>query len=756
MKKIILLLLAGIIFGLNTAEAQVGGVDYYRVKSALLASRRTFDFRLSSAYLTTDHPFRVPLDGLDTLHYQGQGKLGNLRWSLRYGWNNNWEVNVSGVSFMDRIDGTYRYGAGDTRVGVRLAVPNVEEAEFNWSVEAYYSFPSGFGEGNRLIREFSSEKSSFGAAMYADFNWRNWTAKVNGGYYHAGGRIQEISDKRQTFWYNVVNGIYGITPNGSLIQSSQFHIGFGLARNFLFGTTIFGEYFSQNVFAKTGDGKSLGNIAAGMTFYQRPGIDIKLGADIPLGEIRSDMGIFLDLRMNNIIGRRRRAPLPPPLSPEDEPALEPGRKPFIYREGVYYSLPRRPIRDTVFIIDGSPSMLGRGIGEGRRGEEVLKGIIEFIQTLIDSIPDRSNIALISYSDEVATLSWQNIDASKKDEIKNSVRDVPDDMNVTADKLETDGGTLLWREQQEAAMAEAYKQLESFSKSNYNRQHLQRVILFSDGIGESTIPQNLAAGFDVLQRRYQINREDFRFFYYIHTNPQIEGARVDENIITFAEREDGKVKRAVDINNVGEELIEELAYNRVEGSRSLQYLSQISKIAVLDFNTRNFGGFSEPLVNAFRSVFDYKDYFVLTPQDEVRAITASEGIRKNQKVVLKDMVKIGKRLGVDYVVYGEVVKYKIERGRGIIIPYIFGLPKTEIEIEVAIKLVNVSDGTLAFVDNIEASSSRSEGIMFIPKKRENRMNQLSGVDLAELQKELMVDWAKKLQESMFQDMTIRVI
>jgi len=755
MKKIMLLLLAGIVFGLNIAEAQVGGVDYYRVKSALLASRKTFDFRLSSAYLTTDHPFRVPLDGLDTLHYQEQGKIGDLRWSLRYAWNNNWEVNVSGVSFMDRIDGTYRYGAGDTRVGVRLAVPNVEEAEFNWSAEAYCSFPSGFGEGNRLIREFSSEKASFGAAMYADFNWRNWTAKVNGGYYHAGGRIPEISDSQQTFWYNVLNGIYGITPNGSLIQSSQFHIGFGLSRNFPFGTTVFGEYFSQNVLVKTGEGKSLGNIAAGVTFYQRPGVDIKLGADIPLGEIRPGMGIFLDVRMNNIIGRRRRAPPAPPINPEDEPALEPGRKPFIRREGVLYSLPRRPIRDTVFIIDGSPSMLGRGIGVGRKGEPVLKGIIEFIQTLIDSIPDRSNIALISYNDEVTTLSWQNIDASKKEEIKNSVRDVPDDMNVTADRLETGGETLRWREQLEGAMAEAYRQLESFRKSDYNRQHLQRVILFSDGIDESFLPQNLAAGFDVLQRRYQISRDDFRYFYYIHTNPQIERARVDENIITFAESEDGKVKRAVDINNVGEELIEELAYNRVEGSRTLQYLSQISKIAVLDFNTRNFGGFSEPLVNAFRSVFDYNDYFVLTPQAEVRAITASEGIRQNQKVVLRDMVKLGKRLGVDYVVYGEVVKYKIERGRGIIIPYFFGLPKTAIDIEVAIKLIDVSDGTLAFVDNIEASSSRSDGIMFIPTRKENRMSQLSGVDLAKLQKELMVNWAKKLRDSIFQDMNIRV-
>ena len=280
-----------------------------------------------------------------------------------------------------------------------------------------------------------------------------------------------------------------------------------------------------------------------------------------------------------------------------------------------------------------------------------------------------------------------------------MRDIPDDMNVAADRLETGGGTMRWQEQLEVSMVEAYKQLEFFKKSNYNRQHLQRVILFSDGIDESTISHSLAREFDIIKRRYQISRDDFRYFYYIHTNPQIEGARIDENIITFAESEDGKIKRAVDINNVGEEFIGELAYNSVEGSNVLQYLSQISKMAVLDFNTGDFGSFCEPLVAAFRSVFDYNPYFVLTPQADVSAITESEGIRKNQKMVLKDMVKIGKRLGVDYVVYGEVVKHKIERGKGIYVPYLFGLPKTAMEMEVAIKLINVSDGTLAFVDNI---------------------------------------------------------
>jgi hypothetical protein len=402
-------------------------------------------------------------------------------------------------------------------------------------------------------------------------------------------------------------------------------------------------------------------------------------------------------------------------------------------------------------------MLGRGIGEGKRGEAILNRVIEFAQTLVDSIPDRSNVALITFTDEVTTLSWQSIDASKKEEIKNSIRDIPDEMNVKADELEKIPQGKGWTEHLEQALENGYKQLDSFRSSDYNRQHLQRIVVFSDGIDESTLPHNLATGFETIQRRYQVNREDFRYFYYIHTNPKTEGLRLDENIILFTEREDGKLKRSVDLNNVdvGEELIKDINYNGMGESNTLQYLSQISKIAVLEFNTQNLGSIRDPLVTAFRSVFEYNEYFQLTPQEEVRAVMASEGIRLNQKVVLRDMVKIGRRLGVDYIVYGEVTRYKVERGKGVFIPYLLGMPQTVMDIEVAVQLVNVSEGTLAFVQNIEASASKSEGIMFFPRQRENKQNQLSGIESAQLQKSLMTNWSKRLRDSMFQDLTIRI-
>ena len=744
-------------FGNIYGQAVTGGSDYYRIKSAVLAQKRAFDLRLTPSYATTSYPFRVALSERDTATFRGSSLLADVVWSVRYGYNSNVEFNLSGITFYDKLTNTYRYGAGDTRLGVRYSSPNVVGADMNWSAETYYSFPTSFNTSERLARTFSSSKASFGAAGYVDFNWDNWTAKVNAGYYHAGGRAKTIDDPNNTFWYQSLNGIYGIDPLSRSIQSSQFCVGFGIARNSFFNTILFGEYYSQNVLAVSGGGVSLGNIAAGLKAYQRSGTEIKVGVDMPSGKIRPDMGFFLDVRMNSIIGRRRLLQPQPRMRPEEEPALTPGRKPFISREGVLYSLPKKPIKDTIFIIDGTPSMLGRGIGEGKRGEAILNRVIEFAQTLVDSIPDKSNVTLITFTDEVTTLSWQAIDASKKEEIKNSIRDIPDEMNIKVDELENLTQRNGWREKLETALEEAYKQLETFKMSDYNRQHLQRIVLFSDGIDESTLPHNLSAGFETIHRQYQINRDDFRYFYYIHTNPKTEGIRLDENIILFAEREDGKLKRSVDLNNVDvtEQLISEINYNNMGESNTLQYLSQISKIAVLEFNTQNLGSIRDPLVKAFRSVFDYNEYFQLTPQEEIRAVMSSEGVQYNQKVVLTEMVKLGRRLGVDYIVYGEVTKYRIERGKGLYVPYVFGMPNTVMEMEVAVQLVNVADGTLAFVNNIGATASKSEGIQLIPRHRENKLNQLSGLEMDQLQKSLMVNWSKKLRDSMFQDLTIRI-
>ena len=142
---------------------------------------------------------------------------------------------------------------------------------------------------------------------------------------------------------------------------------------------------------------------------------------------------------------------------------------------------------------------------------------------------------------------------------------------------------------------------------------------------------------------------------------------------------------------------------------------------------------------------------MTPRNEVRATMSIEGIRRNQKVVISDMVKIGKRLGVDYIVYGEVLNYQLSRGKGIHIPYLIGFPRTVAEIEVVIQLVNVSDGTISYVESISASSSKSEGVLFFSGSKENKLNQLSGVESNDLIKELLKNWSENLRGRMFQNL-----
>lgn len=727
-------------------------VDFYRVKTAMLPKRKTFDFRLTTSYQTIDRRFKVPAALSDTLLVQGKSQLGSLNWGLSYAFNNRWEASISGISFYDENAGFSRYGAGDTKIALRYAKPN-EESEYNFGMEAYYTIPTGFNEGDRVVRAFASDGGSFGANFFTDFEWMNWSAKVNGGYYHANGAIQEIKDPLNTFWYHSLSGINGITPIGEILNSSQAFFGFGLGRNFFFGTRLFSEYVSQTILTKTGDGKSLGNFAAGISLYNSGGMDIKFGTDIPLGENRTDPGYFLDIRLNGIIGGRRLVIAPEPVIPEEEPSLIVGRKPFFRREGVVYSRIREPIRDTVFIIDSTPSMLGRSALEGNRGEEVAKSIVEFIQDLIDSTADNSNLVLITFNDEINSLSWRSIDESKKEEIKNSVRDVPDEMNDKADEMETGETTRPWKELMVEAIKRGYEELESFRRGDYNRIHLQRIIVFSDGIDESTIPLNLEQGFNSIQRRYQLTRDDFRFFYYLHTNPKTEGAKIDDSIIRFGERENGKTFRSLDIANIDDQMVRELNYNGIARRSSLRYQSQITKMAVLDFYTKGLGSFSAPLVQAYKSVFNYNEYFVLKPQQDVQAVMSNEGMNVNQQMELADFVRVGKRLGVDYVVYGEVVKYEQKKGNYIYIPYLIGFPKTEMYIEVAIRLIDVAEGTIKYVNTIAANSGKSDGVALFPFSREHKMSPLSGVELAKLQKKLLENWSKKLKDSMFEDRSI---
>ncbi|MFC1556310.1 VWA domain-containing protein, partial [candidate division KSB1 bacterium] len=654
-------------------------------------------------------------------------------------------------TFYDANAGVYRYGAGDTRVGLRYTMSEVE-SQFKWSGEAFLTLPTSVDEGDRLVRAFVSKKTGWGAAGYIDFLMGKYSVRINSSYYNGNGIIKQIDFPLNTFWYNGTAGLTGITPNGNVINSSQANVGFGISRNFIFNSNIFAEYFSHNIFAENGKGKSIGNFAAGATVYQRQNLDLKLGVDMPLGEIRPNMGFFFDLRMNGVIGGRRVVVETRPILSEEEPALAPGRKPFFRKEGVVYSRIREPIRDTVIIIDGSPSMLGRGLVAGQEGEEVLSGINEFVTMLIDSLKNNSNISLITFADDVTSLSWRSINESKKEDILNSFRDVPDLMNIKTDELEADQQRP-WKEMLEEAIDKAYQELKSFERSDYNKIHLQRIIVFSDGLDDSVQPHNITDALNMLNRRYQLDRDDKRYFYYMHTNPSGEGTTLDENIIRFVEKENGKVFRSLDIGNADQQTLSELKYNGIERRPALAYESQLTRLAILDVNTKGRGVLRTPMINAFNSVFDHNEFFLIKPQTEVQGIMINEGLIGDQDPEDSDLVRVGRRLGVDYVVYGEIIRYDIDRAKGLYLPYIFGLPKTDMRVEVAIRLIDVAEGTLEYVKIISATASRGDGIVFFPGEKENKMKQLSGIDLAELQANLMEKWAVELRDSMFEDRSV---
>ena len=428
-----------------------------------------------------------------------------------------------------------------------------------------------------------------------------------------------------------------------------------------------------------------------------------------------------------------------------------GRKPFFYREGVVFSQLRQPIHDTVFLIDASPSMIGRGLQEGRRGEDVLRNTIDFIISVIDSARIGSNISVVTFSDRISSLTWREINEFKKEDLKNSVRDIPDEITAATTLLEDNYNENLVVEKAAEGLEQAYKELEAFRRTDYNRIHIQRIIIFTDAISESP-SQSIQRQLDNLSRRFSVGRDDFKYIYLIHTNPR--GAeKVREELIAFVEKEDGKVFRKIEITDRNQVNVSTLKYNNISDQGIFKYLSQITKIAVIGFNTKGKASIGRQLTESFEEVFDYNEYFQLSKQADISKVLESEGLNPESKIDLAAAQRVGRKLGVDYIVLGEIVDFKQDRGGGLYIPFLIGFPKTSIDLTVSINLVDVKDGFLSFVDVVSANYSHSRGITLFPTNREEKTEYLSALETQELYKGLLKKWQDELIKIMFEDVSV---
>jgi len=724
-----------------------GARDFFNINSGRITRNGNLDFKFSTIYRTV----KATSVRDETIFLKGNSIIADLRWNLRYGFKDNMELYFSGVTFMDNNKDTYRYGAGDTKLGMRWGFPR-EESQFNAAVEGYYMLKTGFNEGPRLMRSYTSEKGGWGSNMYLDFNWNFGSLKVNGGYYNnLGGMIREITTADSIFWYRMLDNYQGISKQGEILGSHQIHFGLGGDVNLFKNIRMFGEYNSNRILAKEGESKSLGSTTLGFSFFNSPRFALKIGVSLGLTEDQPGFGSFIDLKFNGILGRRRRRGSPIPVIEEREPVILSGRKPFFYREGVVFSQLRQPIRDTVFLIDASPSMIGRGLDEGRRGEDVLRNTIDFVIIVIDSAKIGSNISVITFADKVSNLTWREVNDFKKEDLKNSVRDIPDEVTASTTQLEEIYNGNMVVEKLTEGLETAYKELESFQRTDYNRIHIQRIIIFTDAIMESP-PQSIQRQLDNLARRFHVGRDDFKYIYLIHTNPR--GAeKLPDELISFVEKEDGKVFRKIEVTDRNQVNVGSLQFNNISDQGIFKYLSQITKLAVIGFNTKGKVPIGRQLTESFEEVFDYNEYFQLSKRADIERVLESEGLEPESKIDLEAAQSVGKKLGVDYIVLGEIVDFKRERDKGLYVPFLIGFPKTQVSLTVSVNLVDVKDGFLSFVDVVSADYSYARGISLFPTDREEKTEYLSALETQELYTGLLKKWQDELIKIMFEDVSV---
>ena len=137
---------------------------------------------------------------------------------------------------------------------------------------------------------------------------------------------------------------------------------------------------------------------------------------------------------------------------------------------------------------------------------------------------------------------------------------------------------------------------------------------------------------------------------------------------------------------------------------------------------------------------------------IRLALRQNQISVKEKISVDEAQKLGKQLGVDYIVMGEIKEFRLSRDKGLYVPHLAGLPKTSVEMGVAVEMVDVANGALIYADVIEASENAGRGLNAFAGNREDRSSFLSSIDRNKLRQELLLAWRRNIVDKMFQDVT----
>ena len=170
---------------------QGGGIDLYNVSTAKLAKENTLNFKVKTSYQNLSREILTVSTIGDTFNLVGGSNLGDLEWSLRYGLRRWAEVSVTGITYFDINQSSYKYGSGDTKIGVKIGTGRPDTG-IDMAFDGYYTISTGLNESSRLIRRFSANKNTWGGNVFVDFNFNRFSVKVNGGYHDNGGKVSKF------------------------------------------------------------------------------------------------------------------------------------------------------------------------------------------------------------------------------------------------------------------------------------------------------------------------------------------------------------------------------------------------------------------------------------------------------------------------------------------------------------------------------------------------------------------------------------
>ena len=173
--------------------------------------------------------------------------------------------------------------------------------------------------------------------------------------------------------------------------------------------------------------------------------------------------------------------------------------------------------------------------------------------------------------------------------------------------------------------------------------------------------------------------------------------------------------------------------------------KVLRIAILDFEGFEDYRAGERLTDRIKAL--------LAPHDSLEVVDPKEysGVRSTGTLSPPEAIQLGRQLGVDVVISGEVSRYDTDRFAGLKVPFVFELPETEVSLTMRYRVMWFTSPTKtemeAFTQEVSAAGSVRKRLRLLPADRPDITVRRSAQEIESVHEKALDNLVGKLLASM---------